>query len=389
MNYSERYEPLKNIYGKNIMIYPYKESENPNRYLENLDPLETYDKIIIGFSGGKDSIAAFCYLLDLGVPKEKIILVHHCIDGKGHNNILNMDWSCTKNYCDKFAKHFGVDIKYSWREEGFAGEIFRIGASHPVTFEELDNDNITTRTTPYWDKCEALRKLKDGDITDIEKEEVDIQLKKYGYKMKFPAKSPDLRIRWCSAILKIEVCERLLRFSNLTKRDAKILFIDGIRREESSKRAAYNEMELHKTNAPRNNRTVHHWRPIIEWDTKMVWNIIEKYNIHAHPCYHLGWSRCSCAACIFSLPCHMKGIKEVIPSLFNRLEELEKELNFTIDNEKDISQYIQDAKSCVPDDVDEIYKDIVNTGLMPSNYFNIDKWVEPHGAYLGSEGGPC
>ena len=175
----------------------------------------------------------------------------------------------------------------------------------------------------------------------------------------------------------------------LTKENIRILFIDGIRREESSSRAKYNEMELHKANAPRKNRVVHHWRPVIEWSTKMVWDIIEKYNIHAHPCYHLGWNRCSCAGCIFSSPCHLKGIQEVMPNLYNRLEEIEKELNFTIDNKKNISEYIKDATSCIPNNVDVMYKEIVNTGLIPNDYFNTNKWIEPHGAYLTEECGAC
>ncbi|MFJ7891374.1 hypothetical protein ACIQYL_25430 [Lysinibacillus xylanilyticus] len=40
----------------------------------NLLPLSEYDHIIISESGGKDSMACLFYLLDLGVPKEKIEL---------------------------------------------------------------------------------------------------------------------------------------------------------------------------------------------------------------------------------------------------------------------------------------------------------------------------
>lgn len=36
-----------------------------------------YDKYIVSFSGGKDSTAVFLYLLDRGVPKDKIELWHY------------------------------------------------------------------------------------------------------------------------------------------------------------------------------------------------------------------------------------------------------------------------------------------------------------------------
>ncbi|MBT4947243.1 MAG: hypothetical protein HON27_13890 [Candidatus Marinimicrobia bacterium] len=54
--------------------------------------LMSYDKIIVMFSGGKDSTACVLKLFNLGVPKEKIELWHHDIDGKGDQF---MDWPVT------------------------------------------------------------------------------------------------------------------------------------------------------------------------------------------------------------------------------------------------------------------------------------------------------
>jgi len=59
--------------------------------------LASYDVIIVAFSGGKDSAACVLHLLDLGVPKHKIELWHHLVDGREGSTL--MDWPCTEAYC--------------------------------------------------------------------------------------------------------------------------------------------------------------------------------------------------------------------------------------------------------------------------------------------------
>ena len=88
--------------------------------------LNDYKKIIVAFSGGKDSTACFLHLLDLGVPREKIELWHHAIDGKEGSTL--MDWGVTPDYCKKFAQAFGVEYYESWKTGGFEGEMLRENA---------------------------------------------------------------------------------------------------------------------------------------------------------------------------------------------------------------------------------------------------------------------
>ena len=61
--------------------------------------LYSYDRYIVSFSGGKDSTALLLFLLDNGVPKEKIELWHQEIDGRGRSLF---DWEVTPDYCRKF-----------------------------------------------------------------------------------------------------------------------------------------------------------------------------------------------------------------------------------------------------------------------------------------------
>ena len=201
--------PDENIYMKNLRIKPAVTGRLDTKhfqeiYLPELLPLEEYDLIVVLFSGGKDSTACFLKLLELGVPKEKIELWHHDIDG-GHPS-RTMDWKCTKSYCEAFAKAFGVTLRVSYRVNGFFGELYRIGASEPIEWIEPETGEVK--------QCKPSHNyLKCKEIKEQATEEMEEMLKEYGYRMKFPAKSPDLSRRWCSAYLKICVADSVV--SNL------------------------------------------------------------------------------------------------------------------------------------------------------------------------------
>ena len=66
--------------------------------------IHNYDKYIVTFSGGKDSMACFLHLLEHGVSIDKIELWHQEIDGRGEHFF---DWEITPDYCRKFAEAFG------------------------------------------------------------------------------------------------------------------------------------------------------------------------------------------------------------------------------------------------------------------------------------------
>ena len=160
--------------------------------------------IVVLFSGGKDSMACYFKLLEMGVPKEKIELWHHDIDG-GHPT-RRMDWRCTQNYCKSFAEAENVPLRVSYRVNGFFGELYRVGASEPVEWIEPETGEVKQcRLSNNYLKC---KELKENATEEMEK-----QLKEFGYRMKFPAKSGDLSRRWCSAYLKIAVADSVV--SNL------------------------------------------------------------------------------------------------------------------------------------------------------------------------------
>ncbi len=132
-------KPDKPVYGKGVPIRPRvlgrTDTEHRQRiYLGQLFPLEDYDRIVVLLSGGKDSVACYYKLWELGVPKGKMEFWHHDIDGKHQSR--RMDWRCTRNYVRALAEAEGVSLRVSWRKNGFFGELYRLGASEPVEWEE-------------------------------------------------------------------------------------------------------------------------------------------------------------------------------------------------------------------------------------------------------------
>lgn len=95
------------VYGREVRFRPRvpgkrETATDKKNYLPRLLPLEDYDLIIVLFSGGKDSLAAYLKLLEWGVPKEKIELWHHDIDG-GHPD-RKMDWPVTQSYVEALRR---------------------------------------------------------------------------------------------------------------------------------------------------------------------------------------------------------------------------------------------------------------------------------------------
>lgn len=387
----------KSIYGKCVYIRPKvpgkMESNHEKKiYLEQIDPLETYDKIIVLLSGGKDSVGCLLHLLELGVPKEKIELWHHDIDGE--NSDKKMDWRVTKNYCIALAKAFGINIRFSFRQNGFWGEVYKNGCSFPVLFENDENE-MQAILPQDWDRTLELRKK----LAEAEQEEDEIkifsvleELHSIGLRWTFPAESPDLMIRYCSSKLKIDVASSVIANLESTKKNCKILMVSGERRGESTNRSTYNEIEKHRTNAEvKNKRPVHAWRPLIDYTEKDVWEVLKRNKVSPHPAYIAGWSRVSCAACIFSSPKHFKGIQELYPEMFEDIRQAEIELDFMFKNtktRKSIDQIVEKAESCVYWGDQKAIHQLLTGNFTPEDIF-VENWQYPAGAFHGSEGGPC
>ncbi len=322
---------------------------------ELLDPDE-YDLAIVSFSGGKDSLACVLHLLDIGFPKEKMELHHQAVDGWPGVDPRFFDWPCTESYCRAVAKALDIPIKFQWREGGFEREINKVDAPlAPLSFE-----------------------LPDGTIGTVGgKGEPNTRLM-------FPAAVADLRTRWCSAILKIDVSNSAINNDPRLK-EANVLVVTGERRQESNNRARYAQIEEHKSTT--RSRRVDQWRAIINWREERVWETIERWSINPHPAYFLGWGRVSCLSCIFGNPDQWASVRQISPEGFAKILGYERQFGHTIQQSGDIEHLANKGRSFVPPDAEMIR--LAMSEDYPEELVMVPpgKWELPLGAYKRS-GGP-
>jgi 3'-phosphoadenosine 5'-phosphosulfate sulfotransferase (PAPS reductase)/FAD synthetase len=309
-------------------------------------------KILVAFSGGKDSIAMVLYLLSLGIKRSRIILHHHLVDGNEENLF---DWPCTESYCIAFAKAFNLTLLFSYRKGGIAREIYRNNEPKQDIYFQIDQSG------PYM-------------IAPSNKKRTNTRLK-------FPALSPSLMIRWCSATVKIEVLRTSIVHNPDYNNTGSLFVLTGERREESANRAKYADVEVHATNTK--SRKVITWRPIIDWSEQQVWRIIQHHNVQPHPAYMLGWSRCSCQLCIFSDPDLWATINKITPHKVEKIASIESEIGFTLYDKQTISEKVNRGK--VLDGMNPYWID------QATNQFTTpiitDNWVLPAGAYKKQSAG--
>jgi 3'-phosphoadenosine 5'-phosphosulfate sulfotransferase (PAPS reductase)/FAD synthetase len=330
-----------------------------------LFPLDEYDHIIVSESGGKDSMACLFHLLNLGVPSEKIELWHQSVDGYGEQYVEFLDWPVSESYIEAVGEHFRIKTAFQWRDKGIYGELLR-------------KDSLTGDV--YY--CE------DGNIVKL-----PTKNGKRTTRLRWPAMSPDLRVRYCSPYVKIDVFRRVLnnhpRFQGTSDCPKKILVVTGERREESPNRARYLECEVHSCNSSK--RIVHAWRPVIDFNERQIWDLYEKRNFLPHPAYLLGWNRTSCFGCIFSTADLWAMMREIAPERFYRLVDMEKVLNHTIDTNR--VTLLQKANLGTIERLPKDHRLSEWVKLALTKSFNksdliMDKWELPAGAFRGNVGGP-
>lgn len=317
--------------------------------------LNSYDRIIIAFSGGKDSLACLLHVLEAGADPSKVELWHHDVDGREGPGL--MDWPVTPDYCRSVAQAFELPIYFSWKVGGFRREMLR--------------ENQRTAPTKF-ETPEGIQQV--GGTRG-----------KKSTRRKFPQVSADLSVRWCSAYLKIDVANAALR-NDKRFRGIRTLFVTGERAEESAGRAKYATFEPHKAdlrNGKRYTRHIDHWRPVHGWPEAQVWEIIERHQVNPHPAYVLGFGRVSCKTCIFASADQFASVQVIDPSAVDVLTGFEEEFDSTIKRGRSVPQLCE-AGTPYEMDPEAVRVALSETYDLP---VIVENWQLPAGAY-GESCGP-
>jgi len=324
-------------------------------------PFRQYDNIIVCFSGGKDSAAMALHLLDLGADPAKMELWHHDVDGDPRDGGDLMDWPSTRPYVRAFGEALGIRTLFSWREGGFEREMLREDSrTSGVGFETPGGEVVRLPT-------------KGG---------------KYTTRRKFPQVSADLKVRWCSAYLKIDVARRVLANDpRFTKKN--ILLVTGERRQESAARSKYAEVEKHASTSSRKNlgRRVDQWRPILDWTEEQVWDKMREWRVRPHPAYYLGWGRVSCLACIFGLKDQWASVRKIAPSTFKKINGYEGEFGLTIKRGQSVAEQADEGTPYPQTEQAELVKAAMGGPMRPVLLKDGEEWEMPAGAFQRC-GGP-
>ena len=276
------------------------------------------------------------------------------------------DWPCSHSYCVALAESFDLPIRSQWRKGGILGGILKANAyPEPALFQLGANG---TRAG------QEVVQTKRGNAAP-------------GTRRMFPQVTADLRKRWCSAMVKIDVGRSALandpRF-NVKGRKARILLVTGERREESGNRAKYRTVEKMASTTTRH---VTQYRAVIDCTEAQVWDLMRKYGVVPHPCYFLGFSRASCATCIFLRNEEWATVKDLLPEQFEMIARLEELTGKTIaQNLISVREQAGNHKSFAPSGSEwrEIAK---NPGKYqgPIRVHPTD-WIYPQGAFRQGHG---
>lgn len=143
--------------------------------------------------------------------------------------------------------------------------------------------------------------------------------------------------RWCCAVMKTAPLYRSLKIEG-TNRQAQILTFDGVRAEESTKRATYSRIGKGVKH-----NTVVNASPILFWSTTEIFLYLFKYKLPINPAYRMGMTRVGCLICPFSSEWNDMvssiNFKNELAPFLNRIQSITVKSGI-----KDVDEYIKTGK---------------------------------------------
>lgn len=204
-------------------------------------------------------------------------------------------------------------------------DAIKVGKSADITAVHIDNGNEWPQAIKH---CKAI--CGELNVTlEIGKPFRNIfdDIRKYG---RFP--SP--QCRFCTAANR-DAAEKIIR-----KAKGNVLIVTGERREESFQRAKYNKFEEEKRLCCKS-RTVHRYRPIIDWSEQRVIDSCNSMRCGLCEVYALGNTRLSCVICPISSEADMRNGAKHNQYNADMMLALEDETGQTIRTGKSLRQILR------------------------------------------------
>lgn len=221
---------------------------------------------IANHSGGKDSMACLESLINQGVPKSQIIVVHASLGA--------MEWEGALEKAQEHAAKHGLPFFVAKAAKSF--------------FDMVERRFATRPDAPSW---------------------------------------PSASTRQCTSDLKRDPIAKLMRNYASAHGYTTIVNCLGLRADESTARKLRPVFSVNtrETNAK---RTVYEWLPIHKLSVAQVWALIDASGVKRHFAYDLGNERLSCVFCIMGSANDCRNGAKHNPQLFSQYIALEKKTGY-------------------------------------------------------------
>lgn len=148
---------------------------------------------------------------------------------------------------------------------------------------------------------------------------------------------PSRMNRWCCSVLKTALFGRKMKELLDTSCQPRLVVFEGVRKDESSKRAAYNRVGKGVKHV-----NLINCRPVIKWNSTEIYLYMYKNNIQINPAYTLGLTRVGCGVCPFASDWSEYVIRKRYPQIATDyvgvIEEMAR--NIGINSKRKIDEYI-------------------------------------------------
>lgn len=147
--------------------------------------------------------------------------------------------------------------------------------------------------------------------------------------------SPSRMHRWCCSVMKTAPLYRLLKEIHGTGKQPNVLVFEGVRAEESNRRALYDRIGR----GVKHNNVVNA-RPIFEWNATEIYLYLFIRQLPINEGYRNGLSRVGCSICPYSTPWSEFVVEKNYPKDINKFV---KQISDSLSDIKDKDVYLKDG----------------------------------------------